>query len=248
MPADADAAADAEQAAPAPGAVRLERNAPVKFVFLGPPGAGKGTQAARMAVRFNVQHASTGDMFRKAAAAGSELGRTVKDYLDSGRLVPDELTSRVVEELVLDAGDGYILDGYPRTLGQAEALAANLERRGLRLDGVVYFDLSDQEAVRRLTGRLVCSGCGRNYHREFMPPKATDVCDDCGAALRVRSDSAEDVVRQRLAVYHEMTEPLVRYYRDRGLLENVDASAAPDDVERATGALLERLARSEGDR
>jgi adenylate kinase len=213
----------------------------VRFVFLGPPGAGKGTQAARVAARFGLQHASTGDMFRKATAAGSELGRTVKDYLDGGRLVPDALTSRVVEEMVLDGAGGYILDGYPRTLGQAEDLAANLERRGQSLNGVVYFDLTDEEAVARLTGRQVCSRCGRNYHKQFMPPKVADVCDDCGGELRVRSDSAEPVVRKRLAEYHEKTEPLVGFYRRQGLLEHVDASAAPDEVERATVELLGRL-------
>ena len=213
----------------------------MRFVFLGPPGAGKGTQAARVAEQFGLRHASTGDMFRQAAAAGSELGRTVKDYLDGGRLVPDELTSRVVEEMVLDAGGGYILDGYPRTLGQAEDLEANLERRGLSLSGIVYFDLADEEAVRRLTGRLVCAECGRNFHREFMPPRNADVCDDCGGALRVRSDSAEPVVRKRLAEYHEKTEPLVAFYQGQGLLEHVDASAPPEEVERATVELLERL-------
>ena len=213
----------------------------MRFVFLGPPGAGKGTQAARVAARFSVQHASTGDMFRQAAAAGSELGKTVRDYLDSGALVPDEVTSRVVEEMVLDGAEGYILDGYPRTLGQAEDLAANLAKRGQSLNGVVYFDLGDEEAVRRLTGRMVCSQCGRNFHKEFMPPKVESVCDDCGAELRVRSDSAEPIVRDRLAVYHEKTEPLVEFYKQEGLLEHVDASAAPDQVERETAELLERL-------
>ena len=218
----------------------------MRLVFLGPPGAGKGTQAARMADLFQVRHASTGDMFRQAAADGSELGQTVKDYLDSGRLVPDELTSRVVEETAVDRAGGYILDGYPRTLRQAEDLAAMLGRRDQRLAGVVYFELADEEAVRRLTGRLVCAECGRNFHREFMPPRTPDVCDQCGGPLRVRSDSAEPVVRKRLAEYHEKTELLVGFYERQGLLERVDASAAPDEVERATIELLKRMAGSEG--
>ena len=134
----------------------------MKVVFLGAPGAGKGTQAARMAERFDLRHASTGEMFRRAAGEGSELGRTVKGYLDSGALVPDEVTSRVVEQTVIDSEENYILDGYPRTIGQARDLAAMLQQRRQSLDGVLYFDVPDAVAVERLTGRLVCSRCGAN--------------------------------------------------------------------------------------
>lgn len=213
----------------------------MRLVFLGPPGAGKGTQAARVADSLQVQHASTGDIFRQAAAAGSELGRTVKDYLDTGRLAPDELTSRVVEEMVVERWDSYVLDGYPRTLRQAEDLDDMLARRGQKLDAVICFQLGDEEALRRLTGRLVCTECGRNYHREFMPPLQEGVCDDCGAPLEVRSDSAEDVVRARLATYHEKTKPLVEFYERKGLLARVDASGTPDEVEQATRELLAGL-------
>ncbi len=210
----------------------------MKLVFLGPPGAGKGTQAARLAERFGVVHASTGEIFRQAVAEESELGRTVKDYLDGGKLVPDALTSRVVGEMVLDRTEDYILDGYPRTLQQAQDLDDMLRERGDRLDAVIYFHIDDEEAVRRLTGRLVCAECGANYHREFMRPRVEGVCDKCGGALAVRSDSAEDVVRERLREYHLKTQPLVQFYRERGLIEQVDASASPDQVARLTEAVL----------
>ncbi len=213
----------------------------MKLVFLGPPGAGKGTQAVKLAERFGLKHASTGDIFRAALSDGSELGATVKEYLDGGLLVPDELTSRVVEERVVDVVESYVLDGYPRTLTQAQHLADMLERRGQSLDGVVYFDLPDEDAVVRLTGRRTCSGCGTNFHIAFMPPKVEDVCDLCGAALTIRSDSAEDVVRGRLVEYHEKTKPLVAFYTESGLLSSVDARPAPDEVMQAAAVVLERL-------
>lgn len=213
----------------------------MKLVFLGPPGAGKGTQAARLAERFGLRHASTGDIFRQAAAEGSELGRTVKDYLDGGRLVPDELTSRVVGEMVVGKCEDYILDGYPRTLQQASDLDAMLERRGEQLDGVLCFELSDEEAVCRLTGRLVCADCGENYHRDFMPPRAAGRCDKCGGPLKVRSDSSEEVVRKRLREYHEKTHPLADFYDGRGLLRRVDSRPAPDQVTERAAELIRAL-------
>jgi len=226
------------------GKALLRKDSRVKLVFLGVPGAGKGTQAQRMAARFGVCHASTGDIFRQAAAEGSELGRIVKDYLNAGKLVPDELTSRVVEETVVARSDDYILDGYPRTLQQARDLDQMLGRRGQKLDLVLYFRLGDEEALGRLTGRLVCSKCGENYHRQYMPPKMPGVCDKCGGPLKVRSDSSEEVVRKRLAEYHDKSEPLVAFYRQRGLLECVDASSSPDEVTRGAAAILERIAGS----
>ena len=210
----------------------------MRLVFLGPPGAGKGTQAAIMAERFGVKHASTGDIFRQAVASDSQLGRQVKSFLDAGKLVTDELTSRVVEEMVVDAAESYILDGYPRTLQQARDLDGMLSARDQALDAVIYFELDDNAAVERLTGRLVCSQCGTNYHRAFLRPAVEGVCDKCGGALKVRSDSSEDVVRDRLSEYHEKTRPLVEFYEERGLLSRVDASGAPDVVTEATAELL----------
>jgi adenylate kinase len=194
-----------------------------------------------MANRFGLRHASTGDIFRAALSDGSELGHAVKGYLDAGLLVPDELTSRVVEQRVVDACEGYILDGYPRTLAQAEHLDAMLARRRQGLDSVVYFDLPDEEAVARLTGRRTCSSCGANFHVEFMPPKTDGVCDKCGGALQIRSDSAEDIVRRRLAEYHEKTKPLVAFYEERDLIEHVSALPGPDEVGEATAAVLSRV-------
>lgn len=216
-------------------------NLVLKLVFLGPPGAGKGTQAARMAEQFALKHASTGEIFRNAAAAGSELGQTVRAYLDAGKLVPDELTSRVVEEMALDRVRSYILDGYPRTLPQAQELDRILEQRGEVLDAALCFDLREEEAVRRLTGRLVCTGCGANYHRLFMPPRHDEVCDRCGANLMVRTDSSEEVVRRRLAEYDAKTKPLVPYYEGKGLLHRIDASRGPDIVSESTRRLLNAL-------
>lgn len=213
----------------------------MKVVFLGPPGAGKGTQAERMAAIFGARHASTGEIFRRAAAAGTELGETVKGYLDSGALVPDELTSRVVGEMVVEREQSYILDGYPRTLQQGRDLEGMLQARDESLDGVLYFDLPEELAVERLTGRLVCPECGANYHRKFMPPEEDGVCDRCGGELKVRSDSSEEVVRERLEQFRRKTLPLVGFYEGRGLLERVDAAPSPEEVERQTERVLRDL-------
>jgi adenylate kinase len=191
-----------------------------------------------MADRFDVLHASTGDIFRAALSDGSELGNTVQDYLDDGLLVPDELTSRVVKERVVDQADNYILDGYPRTVTQAEHLEAMLNERGAGLDCVIYYELPDEEAVVRLTGRRVCAECGENFHVKFMPPTEDGVCDKCGGELKVRSDSSEEVVRKRLVEYHEKTRPLVAFYEERDLLRRVDAAGTPDEVSDGTVEIL----------
>lgn len=195
-----------------------------------------------MAERFDVPHCSTGDIFRRAAREGSELGETVKGYLDSGTLVPDELTSRVVKEMVIREEDDFILDGYPRTLQQAYALEEMLEERDESLDAVVYFEVPDDIVVERLTGRLVCSACGANYHRRFMPPQEEGVCDECGGELKVRSDSSEEVVKERLDQYRIKTLPLVDFYGKKELLERVDATESPDEVTERTAEVLEDLA------
>jgi adenylate kinase len=194
-----------------------------------------------MAEEFDLEHASTGDIFRAAVAEESELGQTVQSYLDGGKLVPDELTSRVVEEMVLERHDDFILDGFPRTIPQAELLDQMLDKRDENLDGVLYFELSEEDAVERLTGRLVCSECGKNYHRSFMPPEQEGICDECGGELHTRSDSSEEIVRKRLEEYDQKTRPLVPYYEEQGLLETIDASAAPNTVSQLTRDTIQEL-------
>ena len=194
-----------------------------------------------MAEEFSLTHASTGAIFREAVSEGSELGETVESYLDSGKLVPDELTCRVVKEMVLRREESYILDGFPRTLPQAEMLDQMLRDRDEELDAALLFQLSDEEAVRRLTGRLVCKNCGKNYHREFMPPREEGTCDECGGDLKVRSDSSEEIVRERLREYEEKTKPLVPFYENRNILKRVDASQAPDAVSADTRKVLQEL-------
>jgi adenylate kinase len=202
----------------------------VKLVFSGPPGAGKGTQAERISSECGLAHASTGDIFRNAVAEGSELGQQVESYLDAGKLVTDRLTSDVVKEMVLLREADFILDGYPRTVRQAEQLDEMLEELGFSLDAVLFFELSEEEATERLTGRRVCENCKKNYHVKFMPPRQEGICDECGGKLIVRSDSSEEVVRKRLEEYKEKTAPLVGFYEARGLLKRIDASQPPDMV------------------
>jgi adenylate kinase len=177
-----------------------------------------------------LAHASTGDIFRNAVAEGSELGQQVESYLDAGKLVTDRLTSDVVKEMVLLREADFILDGYPRTVKQAEQLDEMLEELGFSLDAVLFFELSEEEATERLTGRRVCENCKKNYHVKFMPPRQEGICDECGGKLIVRSDSSEEVVRKRLEEYKEKTAPLVGFYEARGLLKRIDASQPPDMV------------------
>jgi adenylate kinase len=191
--------------------------------------------------QLEIFHASTGDIFRKAVSSGSELGKTVQSFLDKGVLVPDAVTCRVVEKEVLEQREDYVLDGFPRTLIQAELLDEALANRGESLDMVVFYDLDDAEATRRLTGRLVCRKCGWNYHKVNMPPKEEGVCDQCGGELYVRSDSEPEAVRARLVEYHEKTKPLVRHYEDVGLLRRIDASQPFEEVFNETLALLAEL-------
>jgi adenylate kinase len=199
----------------------------MKLIFLGPPGAGKGTLAARAVEFLKVPHISTGAIFRAAIAAQSPLGIKVKAIIDAGKLVDDETTVELVKERLdqEDAREGYILDGFPRTIPQAEALSLFS-----RVDRVINFDLPDAAALERLGGRLVCRKCGVNYHKTFNPPKNTGVCDACGGEVYTREDDREEAVAKRLEVYREQTAPLIDYYRDRGLLTDVDARPAVDQV------------------
>lgn len=199
---------------------------------MGPPGAGKGTQAVRLAERFGLLHLSPGDLLRQAVKDGTELGRKAKDYMDSGRLVPDDVIIALIGERLREArgGRGVLLDGFPRTLPQAEALNRMLAESGQKLDVVVNLVLPEETAVRRLTGRRVCRRCGANYHVVYNPPAVEGVCDLCGGPLYQRSDDTEETARARLEVYRKETEPLVAYYAARGLLRDVDGTGGVDEV------------------
>ena len=204
----------------------------LNLVLLGPPGAGKGTQAERLVEDFGLPYYSTGIILREAVAEESELGREAKKFMDAGELVPDDLINKVIAER-LDSGeadDGFLLDGFPRTIGQAEMLEKTLEGRGRELSGVLLIDAPDDEVVRRLSGRRTCAKNSHVYHVEFDPPKNEDVCDQDGSRLIQRDDDKPETVRKRLSVYHDQTEPLIKWYDDRGLLRRFDGTRPPDEV------------------
>ena len=199
---------------------------------MGPPGAGKGTQAKAAAGRYGIPHVSSGDIFRAEIAQETELGLAIKAILAAGDLVPDDITVRaVVGRLDADdCRDGWLLDGFPRTDPQAKALDEALAERDEKLDAVVYIAVDPEVIVKRMSGRRVCPQCGRSYHVEHIPPQTEGVCDACGAELIVRDDDKPDTVRQRLATYEEATAPLIAYYEQRGLLVRVDGNGTPDEV------------------
>ncbi len=204
----------------------------MNVVLLGPPGAGKGTQAERVAKSCGFPHISTGDMLRDAVAKGTELGKLAKGYMEKGELVPDEVIIGIVKERLLepDAEKGFILDGFPRTLEQAIALENELSALGRKIDFAVNIEVSDEEVVRRISGRRICRSCGRPYHVEFNPPKADGICDVCGGELYRRADDEPEAVRRRLEVYHAQTAPLVDFYGQRGLLVGVDGARPVEEV------------------
>jgi adenylate kinase len=199
----------------------------MKLIFLGPPGAGKGTLAARAVAIVNVPHISTGVIFRSAIAAKSPLGLKVKSIIDSGKLVDDDTTTALVKERLAqgDAQNGYILDGFPRTIPQAEGLAGFSSA-----DKVINFDIPDSAVLERLSGRRVCKKCGANYHILFNKPKKERICDVCGDEIYIREDDKEEAIRKRLEVYREQTAPLIGFYRKKGILIDVDASPSVDEV------------------
>lgn len=200
-----------------------------RLMMLGPPGAGKGTQAKRLARRLDIPHVSTGDMLREARRNQTELGKKAAEFMDAGKLVPDEVVIGIVRERLdqQDAEGGFILDGFPRTRPQAEALA----QMGVELDFVLNIDVSDDEVVRRLGGRISCPECGAVYHEETNPPATDDVCDRCGhQGLVKREDDRPETIRERLSNYHRQTAPLIEFYRHRGVLEDVDGAGPPDQV------------------
>jgi adenylate kinase len=215
----------------------------LNLILLGPPGAGKGTQAARLTADFGLPHIATGDILRAAVAEGSELGKAAEAYMKDGKLVPDEIIIGVILERVEadDARDGFLLDGFPRTNAQADALEAELKKLDRRLTAVLLIEVSDDEVVRRLAGRRQCVKAGHLYHVEFDPPKHDSVCDQDGSRLVQRDDDKEETIRKRLDVYHSQTAPLVDYYEQRGLLRRFDGARPADEVHdhiRATLATL----------
>ena len=208
----------------------------MRVILLGPPGSGKGTQAALLIERLSVPQISTGDLFRKNIAEKTELGRKAQEYMAAGKLVPDELVLDMVKDRLTeaDAADGFILDGFPRTIPQAEGLDRMLTEGGMKLDHVVVVNVADEEIVERLSARRTCSECGAIYHMIMSPPAQADVCDKCGKSgtLSQREDDVPDTIRQRLLVYHQQTEPLIEYFGSAGLVRSIDGSQAPSDVSR----------------
>ena len=220
--------------------------AELNLILLGPPGSGKGTQGERLRDDLELPYYATGDILRAAVREQTELGRKAKEYMDRGDLVPDEVIIGVIAERIGDheAEDGFILDGFPRTVGQAEALEAKMDELGRRLTAALLIEVEDDEVVRRLGGRRTCPN-GHVYHVEFEPPQTEGVCEVCGEELMVRDDDKPDVIKHRLDQYREKTEPLVAYYEDRGVLERVDGSKEPDQVEQDVRALLATLRMEE---
>ncbi|MDX6686077.1 MAG: adenylate kinase [Baekduia sp.] len=215
----------------------------LNLILVGPPGAGKGTQAERLTADFGLPYFATGNILRAAVAEGTELGKKAKEYMDAGNLVPDEVIIGVILEALdgEEASDGFLLDGFPRTVPQADALGAALEKVGRKLSGVLLIDVDDDEVVRRLSGRRTCSKNGHTYHVDFDPPKHDGVCDQDGSKLLQRNDDKPETIRKRLSVYHEQTEPLVEYYEGRDLLRRFDGTRTPNEVHdhvRATVATL----------
>jgi adenylate kinase len=205
----------------------------MRLVLLGPPGAGKGTQAERIAARYGIPHLSTGNMLREAVAADTEVGRRAKAIMDAGRLVPDDVMNQLVAERLAqpDAARGFVLDGFPRTLAQAQALDDLLKQRGQRLDAVLELAVDDDALVKRISGRFACARCGAGYHDRFKQPRVEGVCDVCGGREFVRrEDDKPETVRARLKAYNEQTARLLPYYRNKGLLITVDGMAEIDDV------------------
>lgn len=215
----------------------------LNLILFGPPGAGKGTQAERLRADFRLPFISTGDMLRSNVKAGTELGREAKRYMDAGDLVPDELIVQMAAERLEedDARDGFILDGFPRTIEQAEALDRQLHQLGRRVTAALLIDVPDEELVRRISGRRVCVKAGHNYHVENDPPKREGVCDQDGSRLVQRDDDKPEVVRNRLKVYHEKTEPLIDYYDRQGLMRRIDGTRSPAEVHDHIRAVIATL-------
>ncbi len=204
----------------------------MKIIMLGAPGAGKGTQAQMIADKFNIPHISTGDIFRANIKNGTELGKKAKEFMDKGLLVPDELTVQLLLDRVAndDCKNGYVLDGFPRTIPQADVLDCELTKLGDKVDFAVNVDVPDENIVRRMSGRRACLKCGATYHIEHIPPKTEGICDKCGSELVQREDDKPETVQNRLSVYHEQTQPLIDYYDKKNILKTVDGTKDMQEV------------------
>ncbi|MCM1159709.1 MAG: adenylate kinase [Roseburia sp.] len=212
----------------------------MKIIMLGAPGAGKGTQAKMIADKYSVPHISTGDIFRANIKNGTELGMEAKKYMDQGLLVPDELTVKILLDRVAkdDCKNGYVLDGFPRTIPQAEVLDNALNELGDKIDFAINVDVPDENIINRMSGRRACLSCGATYHIEHIPPKAEGICDRCGKELILRDDDKPETVKNRLGVYHEQTQPLIDFYEKKGVLESVDGTNPMEDVFKAIVNIL----------
>ncbi len=212
----------------------------MKIIMLGAPGAGKGTQARMIAEKYSIPHISTGDIFRYNIKNGTELGKEAKKYMDQGLLVPDELTVKILLDRVAqdDCKNGYVLDGFPRTIPQAEVLEEALTKLGDRIDYAINVEVPDENIVKRMGGRRACVNCGATYHIEHVPPKKEGICDNCGSELILRDDDKPETVKNRLSVYHKQTQPLIDFYNGKGVLRTVDGTVDMKDVFNAIVAIL----------
>lgn len=213
----------------------------MKIIMLGAPGAGKGTQAKMIAEKYAVPHVSTGDIFRANIKNGTELGMEAKKYMDQGLLVPDELTVKILLDRVAqeDCQNGYVLDGFPRTIPQAEVLDRALNEIGDKIDYAINVDVPDENIIRRMGGRRACLSCGATFHVEHIPPKQEGICDTCGKELVLRDDDKPETVKNRLDVYHKQTQPLIDFYQAKGILRTVDGTVDMKDVFAAITAILD---------
>ena len=204
----------------------------MKIVMLGAPGAGKGTQAKMIAEKYTIPHISTGDIFRANIKEGTPLGLEAKSYMDQGKLVPDELTVKILLDRVAkdDCKNGFVLDGFPRTIPQANVLKEALEKQNDKIDYAINVDVPDENIVRRMSGRRECVTCGATYHIEHVPPKTEGICDKCGSNLILRDDDKPETVLNRLKIYHEQTQPLIDFYNNEGILKEVDGTIDVKDV------------------